>query len=224
VPILDWLFRNSVRCSDGVSGVSEPLKEHVINKYHRTKHVEIVTNAVNRKEFYQRDKTKSRKRLGLPKNATIICAAGDLSQHRGSDIIFQSIENDSKLPHNVHIVVCGHRTSDTTIPKSNRIHDLGQLPISEVPIFLSALDLAIIYNRESLFGDYCFPRKLYEMLACQCPIIAANVGVIVTILKNKPHLLYSDGDIEEFVNAVKLQLASQIGKHRLITCIDICNH
>lgn len=47
------------------------------------------------------------------------------------------------------------------------------------------------------------------MLACQCPIIAEYVGVISTIPKNKPHLLYSDGDIEEFVNAVKLQLSAR---------------
>ncbi|GMQ91340.1 MAG: hypothetical protein BMS9Abin11_0648 [Gammaproteobacteria bacterium] len=209
IPILRTLFRKAVRESDGLSCVSTNLEEHIRINYKREKPIAVITNAINTETFYPMDKLECRKKLGLPLDAKIIGTAGDLSEQRGGHIMFRAMLEKKDQPLNVHLAIAGSRATGTMVPKSDRIHDLGTLPPRQVPVLINALDVAVVYNRTSLFGDYCFPQKLYEILACQRPIVAANVGVMSTILKDKPHLLYTEDDIESYVDAIKKQLANQ---------------
>ena len=124
-------------------------------------------------------------------------------------MLFRAI---AKYPNNrdaVHLAIAGYRTPNTRIPNAENVHDLGLLASDDVPVLLNSLDLAVIYNRKSQFGDYCFPQKFYEFLACQVPVIAANVGEMSLLLKDRSHLLYDDGDVESLVSAIGQQLAER---------------
>jgi glycosyltransferase involved in cell wall biosynthesis len=123
--------------------------------------------------------------------------------------MFKAMTQHSNELASVHLAIAGYRTSGTRIPIANNIHDLGQLPSGDVPTLLNSLDLAIIYNRKSLFGEFCFPQKFYEILACQIPVVAANVGEIGILLNDKPHLLYEDGNVASLISAIRQQLAER---------------
>jgi len=73
----------------------------------------------------------------------------------------------------VQLAVAGRRTADTILPVARNFRDLGQVALAAVPVFLNCLDVANIYNRSSTFGDFCFPQKFYEALACQVPAVFA---------------------------------------------------
>ena len=216
VPFLRGLYRKVVRESDGVSCVSESLSRHIVATYGRTKNTTVITNAVDSSVFRPMDKRECLDKLGLPQDVKIIGSAGDISNYRGADMMYRAMLEKSAISGTVQLAVAGYRTPDTKIPNNENVHDLGMLPFADVPVFLNSLDLAIVYNRRSSFGDYCFPQKFYEMLACHVPIVAANVGEMSLLLAGDQHLLYEDGDLESLASAIQRQL-----KERRLTGLQI---
>lgn len=207
IPILRTLFRRAVRDSDGVSCVSECLCRHIVTDYGREKLTSVITNAVDLNVFRPMDKVDCRKTIGLPQDIVLVGSAGAMNTHRGADMMFQANAGHSGELEGVHFVVAGYRPAGTPIPKADTIHDFGLIPFEDVPVLLNSLDLAVVYNRKSQFGDFCFPQKFYEILACRIPVIAADVGEMSILLNNYPHLLYEDGNVDSFILAAKQQLA-----------------
>jgi glycosyltransferase involved in cell wall biosynthesis len=72
-----------------------------------------------------------------------------------------------------------------------------------VPVLLGALDVAIVCNRDSAFGRYCFPLKFYEAIACGTPLVAAAVGDVGRLLADRPECRYGPGNPEELALRVK---------------------
>lgn len=209
LPVLRGLFRKAVRESDGVSCVSERLHSHVVSSYGREKSTSVITNAVDTSVFRPMDKADCRKMLGLPQDIVLVGSAGDMDSQRGAHIMFRANAEYPDELAGVHFAIAGYRPKGTEIPAADNIHDFGLLPFEQVPILLNSLDLAVVYNRKSSFGDFCFPQKFYEMLACHLPIIAADVGEMSLLLRNQAHLLYDDGDVRSFVSATRKQLANR---------------
>ena len=216
VPVLRTLFRKAVRESDGVSCVSECLHRHIVATYGRKKSTSVITNAVDMKIFRPMDKAECRNKLGLPQDIVLVGSAGAMNSHRGADMMFRANAGHPGELAGVHFAIAGYRPAGTPIPEADNIHDFGLLPFEDVPILLNSLDLAVVYNRKSRFGDFCFPQKFYEILACRIPIIAADVGEMSFLLESYPHLLYEDGNVESFVLATGQQLA-----HRELPDLDI---
>jgi glycosyltransferase involved in cell wall biosynthesis len=208
VPILRSRFRRAVRESDGVSCVSNALLQHVQGHYGRQKPTAVVTNAVDTSEFRPMDRRACREQLGLPSTGRLVGAAGDISNYRGADTLYQAFAGNGSDLADAHLVVAGYRTQDTKIPESANIIDLGQLRPAEVPVFLNSLDLAVIYNRSSTFGDYCFPQKFFEALACNLPVVVARVGELGQLLKDQPSLFYEDGDAVDLARTINRQLSN----------------
>jgi glycosyltransferase involved in cell wall biosynthesis len=209
LPVLRGLFRKAVRKSDGVSCVSERLHSHVVSSYGREKPTSVITNAVDTSVFRPMDKADCRKQLGLPQDIVLVGSAGDMDSQRGAHIMFRANAEYPDELAGVHFAIAGYRPKGTEIPAADNIHDFGLLPFEQVPILLNSLDLAVVYNRRSSFGDFCFPQKFYEILACHLPIVAADVGEMSLLLRNQSHLLYDAGDVESFVSATRKQLANR---------------
>jgi glycosyltransferase involved in cell wall biosynthesis len=89
------------------------------------------------------------------------------------------------------------------------IHDLGTLPLEIVPVLLNALDLAVICNRDSAFGRYCFPQKAYEIIACRVPLVAAAVGSMKELLTEYPACLYEPENANSLAQAIERQLQAR---------------
>ena len=104
----------------------------------------------------------------------IIGTAGALTMNRGISTLFQAFEILKSRCPGLHLALAG--PSDVSIPLNERIHDVGVLPLERVPVFLNALDVGIICNRAGAFGTYCFPQKAREMMACNMPIVAADLA------------------------------------------------
>ncbi|PKN83758.1 MAG: hypothetical protein CVU51_11715, partial [Deltaproteobacteria bacterium HGW-Deltaproteobacteria-1] len=67
--------------------------------------------------------------------------------------------------------------------------------------------IAVICNRESAFGKYCFPQKFYESVACGLPIVAAATGSMLELLKDKPENLFEPENVDNLVAALRRQIA-----------------
>jgi glycosyltransferase involved in cell wall biosynthesis len=107
----------------------------------------------------------------------------------------------------VHLVLAGPADSALPPPTEERVHYLGELPHARTAELFNALDVGVIYLRDTVFGRYCFPQKAYEMLACRLPIVAARIGVMPQLLASAPEGLYRDDDAADLARAVLAQLA-----------------
>ena len=83
---------------------------------------------------------------------------------------------------------------------------LGELPHALAAELFAALDVGVIYLRDTPFGRFCFPQKAYEMAACGIPFVAANVGAMPALLADAPECLYRADDAESLAEALRGQL------------------
>jgi len=203
VPGMVAALRRGVRVAALVTTTSEPLRQLVIESYKATGHVMAMPSTVDKKIFQPLDKQESRRALNLPQDALLIGTAGGLYQDKGIGALYDAWPEIARTLPQAHLVLAGPH--DRPPPDDARVHYLGQLPHAETAKLFSALDLGVIYLRDTPFGRYCFPQKAYEMMACGLPLVAARVGVMPNLLASAPSGLYEADAAADLVRAVHAQ-------------------
>ena len=147
-----------------------------------------------------------RKQLNLPETASLIGTAGGLQKTKGVDALYTAWSQIAEQRPDAHLVLAGPADKHYPPPFGPRVHYLGMLPHEQTAILFNALDVGIIYLRNTVFGRYCFPQKAYEMMACGLPIAAASVGVMPSLLATAPGSLYEAENPGDLARAVLSQL------------------
>lgn len=210
VPGVLLRFKRAVQSADGVTCVSRSLANFIARKYGRKEPILVLHNAARADLFYARDRSCCRTQLGLPEQSTIVGTAGALDKSRGVDALFRAFEFLSKQNPQLRLALAGPRSRFSKIPADPMIHDLGTLPLDRVPVLLNALDLAVICNRDSAFGRYCFPQKAFEIIACRVPLVAAAVGSMNELLADYPQCRYEPENANSLAQAIERQLVKKI--------------
>jgi teichuronic acid biosynthesis glycosyltransferase TuaC len=210
LPFVRPLFRRAVKEAHGVTCFSQRLADYVVQSYGRMNPTSIIENGVRQDLFYSRTRDACRQRFGLPKDAQIIGTAGALDSSRGIDTLFRAFELLAAQNTNLHLALAGPRERGIRIPTGPRVHDLGVVSHEKVPCFINALDLAVICYRQSAQGEFSFPQKAYEIIACRVPLIAAAVGSMKELLSDYPGCLYEPGNSQSLADAAQRQLKSKI--------------
>lgn len=210
IPGFKTLLKYTIRQAHLVITVSQPLKEKVQYDYNPFCPVHVMTNGIDKDIFTIGNKQTARKILELPLNAKLIGTAGGLSRMKGVDTIYAAwSELEQKYPE-VHLILAGSVEASLPIPNSNRVHYLGVLSERDVVTLFQALDVGIISLQDSAFGRYCFPQKMYEMLACGLAIVATDVGVMSGLLHQFPQLLYKANHQAQLAKTIEYQLNHDI--------------
>ena len=208
IPGFVTALRRAVRDARLVSTTSEPLKDLVVETYRAQGEVIAMPSTVDKTIFRPLDRMVSRRALGLPLEVRLVGTAGGLYRDKGVDALYAAWSAIAARHPDVHLVLAGPFDSSFPPPDDPRIHYLGQLPHPRTAELFAALDVGVIYLRDTPFGRYCFPQKAYEMLACELPIVAANVGVMPHLLAGLPDSLYKPDDAADLVRAVSAQLST----------------
>jgi teichuronic acid biosynthesis glycosyltransferase TuaC len=195
-------FRAAVRQAAGLTCVSEALRRYVRDRYDARGACVVLENGVSA-EFRPRDRTECRRRLGLPLTARIIGTAGAISRERGSEVLFEAFVRLAQDDPNLRLLLAGRLSKNAQIPSHERIVYLGQLPTAEVPWVIGAMDVAVVCNRRSVFGDYCFPQKLYEIIACGVPPLVARTQGVADLLERSPRHAYEPGSVLSLVAGIR---------------------
>ena len=142
----------------------------------------VVPNGVDVELFRDRpDRARARAELGLPVSARLVCFTGSLRPWHGLDIALAAL---AALPNDVHLVVAGdgpvrleldRRARDLRL--DGRVHWLGQVAHSRIPLVLAACDVALA-PYPAMPGFAFSPLKLYEYLAAGIPVVASSIGQI----------------------------------------------
>jgi len=209
LPVVRQLYHWAIRASDALTTFSQPYARYLKTKRCRHAKVTVIENAVRNDLFRPMNKKKCREMFSLPQNAVIIGTAGALYKKREVDLLFDAYMKLSPEYPNLHLAVAGPRDHSLAIPEGEKIHDCGILSFEAVPSFLNALDVAVICYADDEYGKYCFPQKTREMMACDVPIVAANVGSLREIFAGRPDCLYQTGDIQSLQCAIERRFSNR---------------
>ena len=87
------------------------------------------------------------------------------------------------------------------------------------------MDVLVVTNRESAFGHYSYPVKLYEAMSCQVPDVATRTRATEWILDGHPDSLVQAGDPRTLrvakLKALKKGTADYTGVHTWDSSCDI---
>lgn len=202
-PGMLYLFRRAVSEAAGVVCISYSLQQYIEKEYNPRGLICTISNGVCSKVFHPIDKLECRKKLGLPRNGTFIGTAGSLGASRGIDALFDGYQELAITDPSIHLVLAGPVEPGTLLPKGKLIHYLGNLGCQDVPLMLNSLDIGVVCNIQSLFGKYCFPQKMFEMLACGIRVVGARTGDVITVFEHEPDCLFIPGDGGSLALAVR---------------------
>lgn len=208
LPVVKQLYRWAIKTCDAVTCISKPLAR-LIHSYGRRERVYIMENAVRQDLFKPRNRTMCRKELGLPVEAHLIGTAGALHNNRGIKHLFTAFAKLKSRHPDLHLVLAGHREQDVLIPDHPDVHYFGTLNIEVVPKLISTLDVAAICNLENAFGRYCFPQKVREIMACDIPLVAAQVESMKELFHAFPEWLYAPDDPENLARVLEHRLSDR---------------
>ncbi|MCW8038279.1 MULTISPECIES: glycosyltransferase family 4 protein [Acinetobacter] len=210
------LLRKAVCRADLITTTSQPLAELVKHAYGAQGKVISMPSTVDTKIFVSNNKSEAKKLLGLQSDCIYIGTAGGLYRDKGVDVIYQAWKIIEKHMPNVHLVIAGPYNDNCPPPEGERVHYLGSLTHSKIAMLFQALDVGIISILDTPFGRYCFPQKAYEMLACQLPVVVANVGEMNYLFKQTPQSLFEAGNAQDLANKLMKQIQSPVQNHVFI--------
>jgi teichuronic acid biosynthesis glycosyltransferase TuaC len=210
VPFVLPLFRHAVKAADGVTCFSKRLADHVTQSNWRSKPTAVIENGVHKELFRPLDQQACRRRFRLPGHAKIIGTAGGLDSSHDIETLFRAFQILSNRRNDIDLAIAGPRRPRMRIPSGPKIHDLHTLSHQDVASFIGALDVCVIGYRQSAQGEFSFPQKAYEIMACRVPLVAAAVGSMNELLIDYPECLYQSENPASLADAIRRQLDSPI--------------
>ena len=209
IPGMRRWFRRSVKRAAAVTCVSRALERYVRQEYGFAAQSLVLENGISA-DFRPMDRRACRERLGLPASARIIGTAGALDAERGIETLFRAFLQLAGKQADLYLLLAGRLGRTTRVPSHPRVVYLGQLALSEVPSVIGAMDVSVVCNKRSAFGEYCFPQKLYEILACGVPPLVANTAGVAALLEAAPHNRYEPESVPSLVQAIERLLARPV--------------
>lgn len=157
--------------------------------------------------FYPRSKSACRSQLGLPTNKTLFGYSGSLHPSRSIQLLFSIFEKLKELMPDAELVISGRLSKNVKLP--SHVRWLGYLPAEKVPTVINSLDLIFAINKPGAFGNYSYPVKVYEALACGVSVIATDLPGTAWVLREHLEWLAKPEDIDDFVEKIISLLNNQ---------------
>jgi N-acetyl-alpha-D-glucosaminyl L-malate synthase BshA len=193
------ITRFSIQESDGVTSISNYLKETTVSEFGVTRPIEVIPNFVNCDVYtpYSDEvvRAEARKRLAKPGEAVLIHLSNFRPVKRVVDVVKVFARVAQELPSKLVLVGDGPDRSAAEwlahdLEIQDKIHFMGKQ--ERVNELLPLADLMILPSQLESFG-----LAALEAMACKVPAIATQVGGIPELIDDGVSgLLYAVGDVD----------------------------
>jgi len=192
---LHWLWRRALGAADLVTAAGPQLAELLQSHRRRGRPVDVLPMAAD-PEFRPRDKLACRVELGLPQEAPLLGYVGSWTKSRGTHLIVDAFQRVRAARPDTRLVLSGRPPGD--VLQLPGVIGLGYLPDAQLPLLVSALDVACIVTAATAFGKFSYPAKLCEAMACKVPVVASATDAVRWMLDDRTEHLARLADPADF--------------------------
>ncbi len=164
----------AINQSDGITAVSESLKEETYRNFSITKQIDVIPNFIDLHRFSKKTKEHFRKAIAPNGEKLIVHTSNFRKVKRVEDVLHVFKKIHEKIPSKMLLI--GDGPDRSTLEKmahesgmSEDIRFLGKLEAVEE--ILSVSDLFLLTSETESFG-----LASLEAMACQVPVISTNTG------------------------------------------------
>ena len=193
------ITRYSIQESDGVTSISNYLRDKTLEDFGVTRPIEVIPNFVNCDVYHpirdEEARAAARKRLAKPDEAILIHLSNFRPVKRVTDVVKVFAQVVREVPAQLVLVGDGPDRSTAEwlahdLRINDRIHFLGKQ--ERVNELLPLADLMLMPSQLESFG-----LAALEAMACKVPAIATRVGGVPELIDDgETGLLYAVGDVE----------------------------
>jgi N-acetyl-alpha-D-glucosaminyl L-malate synthase BshA len=188
----------SINESDGVTAVSENLKQDTYRHFDVTKEIEVIPNFIDLDRFKRQKKEHFKKAIAPHGEKLLIHTSNFRKVKRIEDVIQVFNEVRKKIPSKLLLVGDGpERTAMENLCRQlgtcDDIRFLGKMDaVEEV---LSVCDLFLMPSEKESFG-----LAALEAMACEVPVVSSNVGGLPELnIHGKTGFMSNVGDVADMV-------------------------
>lgn len=199
------ITRFSIQESDGVTSISQYLKDKTIADFEITRPIEVIPNFVNCDVYtpYRDEvvRAEARKRFAKPSEALLIHLSNFRPVKRVTDVVKVFARVVKELPAQLVLVGDGPDRSAAEwmaheLEIQDKIHFLGKQ--DRVNELLPLADLMLMPSQLESFG-----LAALEAMACRVPTIGTRVGGVPELIEDGVNgLLYPVGNVEDMARGV----------------------
>lgn len=186
----------SINQSDGVTAVSQNLKEETFRHFEITRDIEVIPNFIDLQRFRLKPRAHFKQAIAPGDERIVVHTSNFRSVKRTADVIHIFKQVQAKLPSKLLMVGDGpDRTQAEQLSRELDIADhvrfLGkQEAIEEI---LSVSDLFLIPSSSESFG-----LAALEAMACKVPVVSTNVGGLPELnVEGVTGFLCDVGDVDQ---------------------------
>lgn len=202
---LHWQWRYAIRAADCVTTAGPQLASLLDRQRHGRTACVVVPMAAD-PAFVQRDRRAARAELGLPVGASLIGYSGSWARNRGTHILLEAFRLVRATNPDARLVLTGRPPPDALAEPG--VVPLGYLPDSQLPLVLSALNVACVITADTSFGRYSYPAKLCEAMACGIPVVATATKPVCWMLHDDARFIVPVGDARALADRMVANLAA----------------
>jgi N-acetyl-alpha-D-glucosaminyl L-malate synthase BshA len=194
------ITRHGIQESDGVTSISDYLKEKTIADFGVTRHIETITNFVNCDVYTpikdEEERAKAREHYAKPDEAILLHLSNFRPVKRVMDAVKVFAQVVKERPARLVLVGDGPDRSAAEwlahdLGIQDKVRFLGKL--ERVNELLPLADLLLMPSELESFG-----LAALEAMACKVPSIATKVGGVPELIDDgETGLLYNVGDVDE---------------------------
>lgn len=183
---LHWQWHRAIRAADCVTAAGPQLAE-LLGRYRRNGQLTAIVPMAADPAFVQHDRATARAALKLPMDAPLIGYSGSWAKNRGTDVLLEAYRTIRNRIPAARLVLTGRPPAHALAEPG--VIALGYLPDAQLPLALSALDVACVITADTSFGRYSYPAKLCEAMACGIPVVATATEPVRWMLQNDTRFL-----------------------------------
>jgi N-acetyl-alpha-D-glucosaminyl L-malate synthase BshA len=210
-PVVTW----SINESDGVTAVSDYLRQETYDHFRVNNGIEVIPNFIDTDRFYRQNKEHFKQAL-CPNGEKVIVHVSN----------FRPVKNTKQVVEIFHRVQNGHSDvklllvgdGPERVPTERKARELGvyddirflgkQDPIEEI---LSIADVFLMPSQSETFG-----LAALEAMACRVPTVVSNVGGLPELVNDEETgFLCSVDDVDAFTERTRALLHDEDLRNRM---------
>ena len=199
-PVVEY----SLNHSDGITSVSQSLKDDTLANFNLKKDIEVIPNFIDFSRFKKTDKEHFKKAIAPNGERIIMHVSNFRKVKRVGDVVEMFDRVLKKVPSKLLLVGDGPERGATeimcrTLGNSDQVRFLGKQDAIED--LLAIADLFVLPSEQESFG-----LAALEAMACEVPVISSNAGGIPEInINGVTGYLSNVGDVEDMAkNAIHI--------------------